>query len=105
MPEHELEPYRNLPVWQVRIRLASSVPREMEGEQVYRFQPEKFADLRLPTLLLLGGDSPPIFRSGIEAVVAALPESRVCVMPGQQHIAMDTAPELFLEETLGFLLE
>jgi hypothetical protein len=24
-------------------------------------------------------------------------------MPGQQHVAMDTAPELFLREVLGFL--
>jgi hypothetical protein len=24
-------------------------------------------------------------------------------MPGQQHVAMDTAPELFLGEVLGFL--
>lgn len=36
-------------------------------------------------------------------VSAALPSSRIAVMPGQQHVAMDTAPELFLDEVIGFL--
>jgi hypothetical protein len=29
--------------------------------------------------------------------------SRIAVMPGQQHIAMNTAPDLFLDKVLGFL--
>jgi pimeloyl-ACP methyl ester carboxylesterase len=37
------------------------------------------------------------------AVAAALPHSQIVVMPGQQHIAMDIAPELFLHEVLTFL--
>ena len=32
-----------------------------------------------------------------------LPQSRVAVMPGQQHAAINTAPDLFLREVLGFL--
>jgi len=35
----------------------------------------------------------------------ALPDARVVVMPGQQHTAMNMAPELFLREVVGFLLE
>lgn len=103
MPEHELKVYRKLPVWQVRIRLAPTIPRELEGERSYRFRPERFAALQIPTLLLLGGDSPPLFREAVEAIEQAVPESRIREMPGQQHIAMDTAPELFLEEVLSFL--
>jgi hypothetical protein len=37
-------------------------------------------------------------------VNAALPNSHIVVMPGQQHVAMDTNPELFVEEVLRFLL-
>jgi hypothetical protein len=36
-------------------------------------------------------------------VSAALPTTRIAVMPGQQHVAMDTAPELFLNAVIGFL--
>jgi pimeloyl-ACP methyl ester carboxylesterase len=56
-------------------------------------------------LLLRGGDSPPLFRQAVEAVDAALPDSRVVILPGQQHVAMDTNPELFVREVLGFLVE
>jgi hypothetical protein len=52
---------------------------------------------------LLGGDSPPMFRQVIEILGGALPNSRIAVLSGQQHVAMDTAPELFLKELIGFL--
>jgi hypothetical protein len=38
-------------------------------------------------------------------VAAALPDCRVVVMPGQGHVAMNTAPELLLKEVLSFLLD
>jgi pimeloyl-ACP methyl ester carboxylesterase len=103
MPDREFEVYRTLPVWKVRITLAPTIARELTIERGYRFQPERFAQFSIPTLLLLGGDSPPIFRQVIDVVSPALPASRIAVMPGQQHVAMDTAPELFLKEVIAFL--
>jgi pimeloyl-ACP methyl ester carboxylesterase len=105
MPEYELEPYRQLPVWKVRVQLAPTVPREMTFDQTYEFDIQKFANMQVPSLLLLGGDSPPLFRQAIELVDPALPNSRVVILPGQQHIAMDTNPDLFVKEVLNFLLE
>ena len=105
MPDHELVEYRELPVWKHRIHLAPTIPREMAIDRSYHFNPEKFADLRVPVLLMLGGDSPPIFQRAVETAHAALPNSRVALLPGQQHIAMDTHPELFVGEVLNFLLE
>lgn len=103
MPEHEFETYRRLPMWKVRIQLAPTIPRELAIDRSYRFDSEKFATLRIPTLLLLGGDSPPLFQRAIEAVNSALPTSTVVSLPGQQHIAMDTNPDLFVNEVLRFL--
>jgi hypothetical protein len=34
---------------------------------------------------------------------AALPQSTLRVLAGHQHAAMDTAPELFAQEILGFV--
>lgn len=59
--------------------------------------------MKTPTLLLLGGDSPPVYSDFIQQVNAALPNSTIVVMPGQQHIAMNTAPELFIKEVVRFL--
>ena len=105
MPERELEAYRRLPMWQGRVALAPTIPREVSIDQSYRFEPERFAGLRVPTMLLLGGDSPPLFRRAIEVLDEALPASHVVELPGQQHIAMDTAPELFLDAVRPFLVE
>jgi pimeloyl-ACP methyl ester carboxylesterase len=103
MPAHELSVYRQLPMWQERIKIVPTVLREILVDQTYRFDAARFAGLHTPTLLLLGSDSAPIFREAIEALEAALPEGRVVVLPGQGHIAMDTAPELFVRDVLQFL--
>lgn len=103
MPEHELQAYRQLPVWPTRVQLAPTIPREIAIDRTYIFDGDRFSNVDVPTLLLLGGDSPPPFQTGIALLHAALPNSQIVTMPGQQHIAMDTAPDLFVQETLQFL--
>ncbi len=105
MPDHELKAYRQLPVWQTRIQLAPTIPREMAFDRTYRLDTEKFANWQIPTLLLLGSDSPPLFQQAIELLDSTLPHSQVVILPGQQHIAMDTDPDLFEKEVLRFLLK
>lgn len=56
-----------------------------------------------PALLLVGGDRPARELEHATGVAAALPEARVAVMPGQQHTAMYTAPELFVDAVVEFL--
>ena len=105
MPEDELEAYRQLPVWNVRILLAPTIPRELAIDRTYTFDARRFSGSQVPTLLLLGGDSPQLFQQAVDLVDSALPKSQVVILPGQQHIAMDTHPELFLREVLRFLLK
>jgi pimeloyl-ACP methyl ester carboxylesterase len=105
MPEREFDAYRQLPVWPVRVSLAPTLVRESLYDHAYTLVPERFAGLHVPTLLLVGGDSSSYMRDGTAAVHAALPNSQVVVLPGQQHIAMDTDPELFTREVLEFLLD
>ena len=65
---------------------------------------KRFKTVQTPTLLLLGGDSPDFLRAATSAVEAALPNARLVVMAGQQHIAMNTAPGLFVREVMDFLI-
>jgi len=104
MPPGELEMLQKLPNWPARVSAAATIPREMRVGDRYDFEPGRFATMRTPTLLLLGGASPPFFRPAIEAVHAALPVSRIVVLEGQQHVAMNTASELFTRTVLDFLL-
>lgn len=103
MPDDEFEQYRRLPVWKTRVQLAPTIPRELAIERNYHFEPSSFADLDIPIRLLLGGDSPAMFQKAVEAVEEALSGAEVVVLPGQQHIAMDVNPDLFLGNVTGFL--
>ena len=103
MPAHEFELFQLSPAFPARIAAAHTLPRELRVHEAYQFKPERFKTLNVPTLLLLGGDSPSFSKAAIEAVNGALPNSRIVVLPGQQHIAMDTAPDLFVREVLAFL--
>jgi pimeloyl-ACP methyl ester carboxylesterase len=105
MPPDQLAGLRASPVWQARVAAAHTLARELRAVDAYVFTPEQYRTLRTPTLLLLGGDSPPYFRAATVAVAAALPACQVVVMPGQQHIAMNTAPDLFLRELVQFLAD
>jgi len=102
--ESEIGMLRSLPNWPNRVAAAHTILREMRINDEYRFEPARFAAMRVPTLLLLGGGSPAMFKDAAEAVRVALPDARLAVMAGQQHTAMNTAPDLFLREVLGFLL-
>ena len=44
-------------------------------------------------------------RAGIERMQAILPGSTIAVLEGQGHMAMKTAPKLFVREILEFLKE
>ncbi len=105
MPAHELAVFQGSPAWPARLAAAHTLPRELEAHAAYHFEPERFAAVRVPTLLLLGGASPPFFAAAVQAVDRALPNARVRVLPEQQHIAIDTAPELFASEILSFVSE
>jgi pimeloyl-ACP methyl ester carboxylesterase len=105
MPPDELERLKESPRFPAWVAAAHSAVRETLAEEQYRYEPERFRNLEAPTLLLLGGDSPVIFKATIEAWYAALINSRIAVLPGQQHVAQLTAPDLFAREVLAFLDE
>ncbi len=91
------------PRWSAKIAAAHTIPRELQGLDGYLFQAERFTDMRTPTLLLIGGESPPFRRSDADILCDALPDSRIAVLPGQKHVAIQDAPDLFSREVLAFL--
>jgi pimeloyl-ACP methyl ester carboxylesterase len=98
-----VEYMRAQPIWQARVAAAHTIPRELRAVKEYRFDPDRFGDLATPALMLAGGESPVALRKAAEAVDEALPDSRLVVMEGQGHAAMDTGTDLFTAEVLRFL--
>jgi pimeloyl-ACP methyl ester carboxylesterase len=105
LPEEQLEELRSAPSWQGRVDAAHTLAREERAPFDYEWDPSRFAEMTTPTLLLLGGESPNWAKESTEAIHEALPNSRIAVLEGQEHLAMNTAPELFVDEVLAFLRE
>jgi pimeloyl-ACP methyl ester carboxylesterase len=103
MSPAELERYRASPAWSERLAEVHTLPREMRADGGYVLDPQQFRELTVPTLLLVGETGPGFLRAATNAVHAALPDSRIVAMPGQGHMAMYSAPELFVREIVSFL--
>lgn len=103
MPPHELEAIRRDPSWQGRLAAAHTLPRELRADEQFRADFARYTNVSVPTLLLIGGDSPPFLVEPSRRLERAIPGARLATMPGQQHVAMNTAPDLFLELVLEFL--
>ena len=93
---------RGAPSWKSRIEAAHTILRENVAP-LPEFDAQQFVGVKTRTLLLLGGDSNRFFVESINKVHSALANSTVVVLPGQRHVAMNSAPELFVATVLDFL--
>lgn len=103
MTEEEIRMVRAQPTWPARVATAHTLPREL-GVPL-RLPADEAAAVRVPTLVIGGEDSPDDMRASVEAIGAAVPDARVVLIPGQQHVADQVIPEEFAELVLGFLRE
>lgn len=105
MPEHEIELQRSQPAHAARLAGMHILVHEARALEQYSFDPARYSGVTIPTLLLVGGASPAWAQKATQAIHQALPHSRVAVLTGQQHIAMDSAPDLFVGAVMSFLNE
>jgi pimeloyl-ACP methyl ester carboxylesterase len=102
--EEQLREVRAQPSWPARIAAAHTIPREIRTFQKTTFDPEQARKIAAPTLLLVGSESSPeVYHA--QTVAAALPDARIAVLEGQEHIADLLAPELVAQTLLPFLRE
>jgi pimeloyl-ACP methyl ester carboxylesterase len=105
LPEAEIAALRAQPAWPARVAAAPALVRELRAVPQVPFDPGQAARITVPTLLLTGSDSNDPFATDIATVAAALPDARVGVLEGHQHVADILAPELFARRLLAFLGE
>ena len=67
------------------------------------FDPARFAGLDVPVLLQIGSESPRDLYV-TDALAAVLPDARIDTLAGQAHEGMTTAPEMYAQTTMQFLL-
>ena len=103
VPQPMLDRIKTMPNWASQAEAAHTIPRELRQSHCYAPDLSALKQVIVPTLFLLGSDSPSFFRQTTEALSAHLPNSQIVILPGQQHSAMLTAPELFANEIIRFL--
>ncbi len=103
MTEDQLTLARSAPSWPERVAAAHTVVRELRVFSAYRFDPARFAGSTVPVLLLAGSTSSAAEASSTAMLAAALPRARVVTLHGQGHVAMLSAPDLFVTAVLDFL--
>jgi pimeloyl-ACP methyl ester carboxylesterase len=103
IPPDELAVMKRLAMWSDVVNGAPVVLRELESAARYKLRPEDFQRWSIPTLLLLGGESPSQYRETAKTLGAALPGSSIRVLPGQHHLGIKMAPALFARAIRDFL--
>ncbi|MGH3361378.1 MAG: alpha/beta fold hydrolase [Nocardioides sp.] len=101
--DEDLAALRSAPSWAGRVAAAHPLPREISGETQARLEPEHAAKIKVPVLLVTGGESADPAKAEVGAVAAGLPDARQLVLPGQQHIADILDPETFATHLLQLL--
>lgn len=99
----QIDAMRALPSWARRVAAARALPRELRVDQSLPFIARGYAGMRTPTLLLLGELSPAGQRGVVRAIHAALLESEIGLLEGQEHMAQVVAPQLVAAELIRFL--
>ncbi|MGA3214164.1 MAG: alpha/beta hydrolase [Acidimicrobiales bacterium] len=98
----QFEGYRNLPGAEgVLAIVAATMPREARALTSVDLG-ELAEAVAVPVLLLLGATSPGWAAQITRALEAALADPQVAVLAGQGHDALDSAPDLVVEELVRF---
>lgn len=105
MAEQDLQALRAQPAWPARVATVHTITRELRAFSDDVFDPQQAARITVPVLLLAGTDTPEELRDDPETVAHALPDARIAMLEGQQHVADVLAPEDFAGKVLAFLRE
>ena len=98
----EIEAMQGTPAWQARLDASPTVPRELRAEHEFALDALRLADFTIPTLVLVGSESPDWARRSTQAIAATIPGAELQTLEGHGHGAAVSGPELVAEEIAGF---
>lgn len=105
MPQSGIEAMRGTPVWSALAALAPTWPREVRAIEDFGGALDRFASITSPVLFLAGEASPPWIVEASKHLARSTPDDRWADLPGQEHSAHLTAPDVLAEKILPFALE
>jgi pimeloyl-ACP methyl ester carboxylesterase len=103
LDEDQLQGMRAQPSWQARLAAATTLPRELRTEPTIQLTTALLASIRVPVLLVIGSQNESALRPGADQLSSLMPDARVHILPGQGHMAFDTAPNLLAAAITTFV--
>lgn len=101
----EVEVLRSSPLWQEYAeRFPTLMPKNQRISEC-EFDPQRFADLTVPTLLLTGTEGGQWGQDTVLALDDALSNTPAVTYDGHGHAAMLTTPDRFVDEVRAFVRE
>jgi pimeloyl-ACP methyl ester carboxylesterase len=94
LTDDEIEARRAAPNWPERVATAPTIAREARVEEGWGWQPDRFAAITVPTLLITGSETTPELAEVTAMTAAAIPWAQVHVLHGHGHIAHRSDPGL-----------
>jgi pimeloyl-ACP methyl ester carboxylesterase len=102
LTDQEVKELKSMPSWPGRVAAAHTILREDTAYFTTALDPQAVAAITSPTLLLTGEDSPGFLKEDIDVLAAALPDARIVVLEGQQHVADALAPDVVADHLIAF---
>jgi pimeloyl-ACP methyl ester carboxylesterase len=103
MPQTEIARRQGLADWPEWVTTVPYTVREWRAAHAAPFDFESGRAIAVPTLVLVGGESPAVAKERTQALAASLPNGRLGELTGQGHWAPQAAPALFAEAVVAFL--
>jgi pimeloyl-ACP methyl ester carboxylesterase len=103
LSDAEIDALRAHPAWPHRLAVAHTVPRELRDAPQDLFDLSEAAQIAVPTLMLVGSESPEIFQVRARRVVEAMPNAQLVVLEGHGHGAEMFGPAVVAQQVLTFL--
>jgi len=103
VPVEELEHVRASELWPPIVADAKASLCDLRALNRYDFQAARFRELNIPVMLQIGTQSRRDLYA-TDALAASLPDVRIDELAGQAHEGMTTAPEMYANRVIGFLL-
>ncbi len=104
MSDEDMATFQAAPSWPGRVAAAPTITREVRGELTARLDPERARRITVPVLLVTGDRSVDPSKVAIDSVAKALPNARILVLVGQEHVADVLDPAGFAAKVIPFML-
>jgi pimeloyl-ACP methyl ester carboxylesterase len=99
----EIARMRARPTWAGLVATIAVHPRQMRALSAYRFDGSRMQSVKIPTLLLLGEETPsPYAKQSIAALRESLPNPTLAILERQEHNAMDGGREALANAIITF---